>query len=159
MTAGQHDTGLDPISGAIDRTGVHLQFEPQPTPLETCWYTVGLTGHGRPELILFGLPPDLSRPVLRELAGEVIAGDRTIGTGDTADDVLDGHRVQFVAVTQPDRHLPVAARFYAGVARPLRALQIVWPDRYHRWPWQPGSRVHDMPVLGPHGRDRPLTGC
>ena len=153
MTAGHPDTELHQIAEVIGRAGVHLQFEPQPTALETCWYTIGLTGHAHPELILFGLPPDLSRPVLLELAGEVLAGTRTISAGGSADDVLDGHRVQFVAVTEPDRHLPVAARFYAGGAHPVRALQIVWPDRYHRWPWQPGTRVHDMPVLGPHAQD------
>jgi hypothetical protein len=142
------DTDLREIRDAIDRTGVYLQFVPQPTALETCWYTVGLTGHGHPELILFGLPPDICRPVLRAVAGDLIAGRRTVAAGQEADDVLEGHRVRFVAVTEPDRHLPAAAQFYAG--RAVRALQIVWPDRYERWPWQTGTRVDDMPVLGEH---------
>ncbi len=142
------DTDLREIRDAIDRTGVYLQFVPQPTALETCWYTVGLTGHGHPELILFGLPPDICRPVLRAVAGDLIAGRRTVAAGQEADDVLEEHRVRFVAVTEPDRHLPAAAQFYAG--RAVRALQIVWPDRYERWPWQTGTRVDDMPVLGEH---------
>ena len=146
MTAGPQDASLRAIAAAIEQAGVYLQFEPQPTALETCWYTVGLTGHGQPELILFGLPPDLSRPALRALAADLIAGRRTVDAGREADDVLEGHPVTFVAVTEPERHLPVAAQFYAG--RTVRALQIVWPDRYHRWPWQTGTRVHDMPVLG-----------
>jgi hypothetical protein len=53
-----------------------------------------------------------------------------------------------VAVTEPDRHLPVATQFYAGTGTAVEALQIAWPDRYHRWPWQPGAHVNDMPVLG-----------
>ena len=134
----------------IDPAGVHLQFEPHPTPLETCWYTVGLTGHDLPELIVFGLPPDISRPALELLAADLIAGRRQIAAGQRADDVLEGHPVRFVAVTEPDRHLPVAAQFYAGTGTTVRALQIVWPDRYERWPWQTGTRVHDMPVLGEH---------
>ncbi len=150
MTAGRQDTGLRQVSETIERSGVHLQFVPQPTPLETCWYTIGLTGHAQPELILFGLPPDISRPVLRAVAGDVIAGRRTFIEGQCANDVLEGHPVQFVAVTEPDRHLPVAAQFYAGTGAAVEALQIVWPDRHNRWPWQPGTRVDDMPVLGRH---------
>ncbi|UQU61793.1 DUF4262 domain-containing protein [Couchioplanes caeruleus] len=26
-----------------------------------------------------------------------------------------------------------------GTGTAVEALQIVWPDRYHRWPWQPGA--------------------
>jgi Domain of unknown function (DUF4262) len=150
MTAGHRNTELRRIGEAIERSGVYLAFVPQPTPLETCWYTVGLTGHGHPELVMFGLPPDIAQPVLHTVAGEVVAGRRTCVAGRYADDVLEGHRVQFVAVTEPDRHLPVAAQFYAGAEPAMEAIQIVWPDRYQRWPWQAGSRVDDMPVLGPY---------
>jgi hypothetical protein len=150
VTTGHQETGLDQVAEAVERSGVYLQFVPQPAPLEACWYTVGLTGHGHPELILFGLPPDISRPILRTVAGEVIAGRRAFTPGQHADDVIEGHQVQFIAVTEPDRHLPVAAQFYAvtGAAAAVEALQIVWPDRYYRWPWQPGTHVGDMPVLG-----------
>ncbi|WP_109600357.1 DUF4262 domain-containing protein [Actinoplanes xinjiangensis] len=148
VTAGYQETGLAQIGEAVERSGVYLQFVPQPTPLEACWYTIGLTGHGHPELILFGLPPDISRPTLRTVADDVIAGRRTFAPGQYADDVIEGHQVQFVAVIEPDRHLPVAAQFYAVTGAAIDALQIVWPDRYHRWPWQPGTHVDDMPVLG-----------
>ncbi|GIE87805.1 DUF4262 domain-containing protein [Actinoplanes regularis] len=148
MAAGQQETELGQIGEAIARSGVYLQFVPQPTALETCWYTIGLTEHGHPELILFGLPPDICRPALLAVAGEVIAGRRVLTAGQCADDVLEGHQVEFVAVTEPDRHLPAAAQFYAFRGAAVQALQIVWPDRYHRWPWQPGTRVEDMPVLG-----------
>ncbi|WIM99984.1 DUF4262 domain-containing protein [Actinoplanes oblitus] len=148
MTAGQQEIGLGQIGEDIKCTGVHLQFVPQPILLETCWYTIGLTGHGLPEMILFGLPPDISRPVLRVVASEVIAGRRTFTPGQCADDVIEGHPVQFVAVTEPARHLPVAALFYGGTDFAVEALQIVWPDRYLRWPWQPGTHLNDMPVLG-----------
>jgi hypothetical protein len=151
MTAGHQDTGLGQIGEDIRRSGVYLHFVPQPTSLETCWYTIGLTHHDHPELILFGLPPDISRPVLHTVAGDVIAGRRTFTPGEQADDVLEGHPVQFVAVAEPERHLPVAAQFYAATGVAVHALQIVWPDRHHRWPWQPGTQVDDMPVLGPPG--------
>ncbi|TWG24425.1 uncharacterized protein DUF4262 [Actinoplanes teichomyceticus] len=149
MTAGREDTALRRIGETIARSGVHLEFVPQPTALETCWYTIGLTDHDHPELILYGLPPDISRPTLRAVADDVIAGRRTYVAGQRADDVVEGHPVQLVAVTEPDRHLPVAAQFYAATGATVAALQIVWPDRHHRWPWQPGTRVGDMPVLGP----------
>ncbi|AEV84479.1 hypothetical protein ACWT_3456 [Actinoplanes sp. SE50] len=136
------------IGKAIARSGLYLQFVPQPTALETCWYTVGLTRYGHPELILFGLPPDISRPALQAVAEEIIAGRRVLTAGQRAGDILEGHQVELVAVTEPDRHLPVAAQFYEATGAVVEALQIVWPDRHHRWPWQPGTRVDDMPVLG-----------
>jgi hypothetical protein len=148
MTAEHHDNGLGQIGETIERSGVYLQFVPQPTALETCWYTIGLTGHHHPELVLFGLPPDISVPVLRTVSGDVIAGRRIFTAGQQADDILEGHRIQFIAVTEPDRHLPVAAQFYNVTGAAVEALQIVWPDRHHRWPWQPGTRVDDMPILG-----------
>ena len=150
MTGGRQDTGLRQIGEVVARAGVHLQFVPQPTPLETGWYTIGLTGHGHPELILFGLPPDISRPVLLAAADGIIAGRRAFAAGQHTDDLLEGHQATFVTVTEPERHLPAAAQFYAATGTAVEALQVVWPDRYHRWPWQPGSRVSDMPVLGPH---------
>lgn len=146
MTPGARDA----IVATIDSAGVHLQFEPQPSALETCWYTVGLTGHGHPELIVFGLPPDISRPLLRDVAADLVAGRRVVTAGQVAGDVLAGHPVRFVEVPEPDRHLPVAAQFYAVAGTQVRAMQIVWPDRHDRWPWDAGSRVGDMPVLGGH---------
>ena len=89
--AGRHDTGLRQIGEAIERSGVHLEFVPQPAPLETCWYTIGLTDHRHPELILFGLPPTISRPVLHTLAREVIQDRRKCVAGQYADDVLEEH--------------------------------------------------------------------
>jgi hypothetical protein len=148
MTAGHQDAGLRAIGEIIDRDGVHLQFVPQPMALESCWYTIGLAGRGHPELIIFGLPPDVARPALHSVAGDIIAGRRTVRPGQHADDVLEGHQAQFVPVSEPERHLPAAALFYAGTGTAIRALQIVWPDRYGRWPWQTGTRVADMPVLG-----------
>nr|BFE73289.1 hypothetical protein GCM10020092_065900 [Actinoplanes digitatis] len=119
MTAGQHDAGLRRIGETIERSGVHLEFVPQPNPLETCWYTIGLTDRGHPELILFGLPPDISRPALHTVALATSSqAERTCVAGQHADDVLEGHQVLFVAVTEPERHLPVAAQFYAEARLP-----------------------------------------
>ena len=28
------------------------------------------------------------------------------------------------------------------------ALQVIYPDVHGVWPWQPGSRIADVPVLG-----------
>ena len=148
MTAEQQDAGNGQIGEAIERDGVCLAFVPQPALLETCWYTIGLSDHRHPELILFGLPPDIARAALHAVAAEVIEGRRTCVAGQYADDVLEGHPVTFVAVTETDRHLPGATQFYAGTGTAVEALQIVWPDRYHRWPWQPGAHGDDMPVLG-----------
>ena len=149
MTTGQsHDSALRQIREAVDRWGVCLQFVPQPTLLETSWYTVGLTGRGHPELIVFGLRPEVARRALNTLADGVITGLRAPRAGQSADDVLDGYTVRFIAVEDAGRHLPAATRLYPGQV--IEALQIVWPDRHHRWPWDTGTTVDAMPVLGAH---------
>jgi hypothetical protein len=143
-------TAEQKIRAMVERGGVSLQFVPQPMVLETCWYTIGLTGHGHPELIVFGLAPAAAKRVLNTLAGEIVAGRRAVTAGGTADDILDDGPVRFVAVEDPDRHLPGAAQVYAGDGA-LRAVQIVWPDRHRRWPWDAGTKVDAMPVLGEPG--------
>jgi uncharacterized protein DUF4262 len=98
-------------------------------------FTIGL--HKRfehPELIVFGLPLDTMHLMLNA-AGEAVRAGRAYAVGQSYDDVLNGYSCTFRPV--PRRHyeafLGYARWYYRGDDFP--ALQLVWPDREHRYPW------------------------
>ena len=107
-------------------------------------YTVGLTEHGVPELLVTGLRPDLAADMLVSWGSylldqeQVLAGE-TMGWGRFV--------MEAVQVDRPQEHLLLAHARYGDA---LRALQLVWADRDGRWPWDHGfqSRQAGQPVLG-----------
>lgn len=110
-------------------------------------YTVGLTEQSVPELVVFGL--------LRAVAGNVINAVATalrtpegLPSGEPVSGVLaDGVPLMLLPVTDSSVELPEANRFYR-LSDPVAALQIVFPDERGVWPWEPGSLLADMPLLG-----------
>lgn len=109
-------------------------------------YTVGLSDYDHPELILFGLPFETAAHLLNDL-GERVRGAVTLADGMVLDDLLKGYSVYLMEVTNPDGHLTVAQAYAEG---PVKALQVVWPDTEHHFPWDPGypEEYKVMPVLG-----------
>jgi hypothetical protein len=100
-------------------------------------YTIGLhRSFGHPEVIVFGLPVPVLHRVVNAVGEQVRSGER-FGHLDESGDVLDGYNVAFRAVER--RHYPdylgYARWFYHGDDFP--ALQCVWPDSRHRYPWHP----------------------
>lgn len=136
----------------IDKFGVHLTAvastadDPDPEPPFT--YTAGLTVHDHPELIIFGLPSNIAGRLLNTLAFSVIHDHATYAHGDTIHHLVNGYPVRLVAVTDTTEHLSVANAIYA-IDAPVTALQLAYPDKDGRWPWEPGSGVAALPTLGP----------
>ena len=101
-------------------------------------YTIGLyqTFH-HPEIIVVGLPVDTGH-VLLNIAGDGIRAGGTYREGMHAEEFLDEYRCPFRSVHA--RHYPTylgwAMWFYGG--EDFSVLQLVYPDRYHQWPWDPG---------------------
>jgi hypothetical protein len=121
-------------------------------------YSVGLTEHGCPELIVTGLRSEQAAGLLR-LWGDYLLDESVVLPGEMMD--ADPWFLQAVQVERPREHLLIADRFYG---EGLRALQLVWADAAGRWPWEPGHRGRPagQPVLGepapwycdPHAQDR-----
>ncbi|HBW20243.1 MAG: DUF4262 domain-containing protein [Streptosporangiaceae bacterium] len=113
-------------------------------------YTVGLTEHGLPELVVAGLPGCDATRLLNYVASHVLQ-TAALGPGDQiplhSDPVIVGPMIEAVEVTVPAANLPVATRLYG---QDLRALQLVYADDRGHWPWDPGYRGFrgDQPVLG-----------
>lgn len=113
-------------------------------------YTVGLSLYGSPELILFGAPFGAATRVLDDLGARIRDGARYVH-GQVLDDVIAPAPVILLDVADTTEHLLIAQKV-AGAIPPgrqgVRAWQVVYPDNELRWPWQTGSQVADLPVLG-----------
>jgi Domain of unknown function (DUF4262) len=126
-------------------------------------YTVGLTLHDLPELLITGLPLRRSAELLNGMAAHLLhdrdarsvyPDDRSAGCAHEAPTpgertrLADGPLVEWVAVQHPDVHLLTAMALFGPT---VRGLQMVWADDRDQWPWERGFRGRrgGQPVLGP----------
>jgi hypothetical protein len=103
-------------------------------------FSVGLfANYCHAELIVFGLRWEDDAGLINDVRDRVAAG-HSYAAGDVCDDLLIDHRVCFVEVPLSAYHdyLGIALWFYAKSPRPFPCLQIVWPDREGRFPWEAG---------------------
>ena len=108
-------------------------------------YTVGLSDHGKPELVVTGLPHRRALDLLNDVAAHLmhaeapVPGERVPLTG--------GPLIEIVRVTKPAAHLGIAPMF-CGPQTP--AIQLVYTDDRGHWPWERGFRGGrgGQPVLG-----------
>jgi Domain of unknown function (DUF4262) len=108
-------------------------------------YTVGLTAHGRPELVVTGLPYHRAVDLLNGVAEHVLHADAP-RVGEVIP-LRGGPVIEIVRVAEPSVHLPVASAINGpGFA----ALQLVHADDRGHWPWDVGFRGGrgGQPVLG-----------
>lgn len=109
-------------------------------------YTVGLTGHGHPEIVMTGRSPGESAAVLNVLARRVLVGSEAPVAG--SEQAAAGFELSFVDVTHCADWLTMAYRIYPGAG--VQAVQAVWRDVEGHLPWEgdfPSTIV--QPVLGP----------
>ncbi|HEX2172884.1 MAG TPA: DUF4262 domain-containing protein, partial [Dehalococcoidia bacterium] len=125
------------IRDNIAKFGWHAQ-EVFPTPDDPGYpftYTIGLTDKGHPELIVFGLPGDAAHKVLIAALWKLEHGE--VKEGELTDEILRRYPVVFrelPADKAAEDHTFQAAVYYG---RPVRFMQIIWPDRAGRFPWHP----------------------
>jgi hypothetical protein len=140
---------LQYVRGLLDQhcwivVGVHEErYRP------TYSYTVGLSDHGLPELVITGLPKQRAADLLTRAASNVLNG-AALAPGKRIR-AADGMAVEVVQVAEPGAHMDVAGELYG---RQLVALQLVYADRRGRWPWDGRFRGGrgGQPVLGVRGK-------
>ncbi len=141
-----HQDYLDHMQGLIDRFGWAVTGV-EGDRIHPPWaYTLGLTPHGKPELVVTGLALPRATWLLNAVAGYVL--DTTVPRPGEEVLVEGGPLLEVVRVAEPAAHLAVAVDFYGPA---IQALQLVYADDRGRWPWDAGVRGHrgGQPVLGP----------
>jgi Domain of unknown function (DUF4262) len=117
-------------------------------------YTVGLTAHGKPELLVTGLSYARSARLLNDVAEHVLHAEAP-QPGEVVP-LRGGPVIEIVEVTEPTVHLAVAVHIFGFE---VRALQLVHADDRGHWPWEVGFRGGrgGQPVLGVRS-SRQLSG-
>ncbi len=106
-------------------------------------YSIGLMQTcDHPELIAFGLEPSLAHPLVSSLVREIRGGATYAHPGTAVVPFGGDFRVGFRAVhpTQHPLYLGFAMGYCRFIGRPgeLQAMQVFWPDREGRLPFEPG---------------------
>lgn len=135
----------------VEECGVHVVHVPEVDERPGYSFTVGLWhSFEQPEVLVFGLPEEVAHELLNALADEASAGQKYLDDQKHAGLLVD-YTVRFVALP-PHCHaeyLATAVWAYDGGEFP--AVQLVWPDKQGRWPWEPGVRdgfAASQPVPG-----------
>jgi hypothetical protein len=114
----------------------------EPTEREPNYaYTVGLFKRFRhPEVIMFGLAPDVLHQILNGIGDRVRDGQR-VSAPSVSSDILEGYECAFREVAPAARgaYMGAATEFYGHDDFP--ALHCIWPDREGRFPWDRGASV------------------
>jgi len=111
-------------------------------------YTVGLTGHDYPELLIAGLPPEAAHGLLNDLAGRVYDKAERFTHGQRISDLIAGYDAVIVEGVPIDEMPPGVAIARYGRDQ-IRLQQVVWPDPQGRFPWDAGYdfNPHAQPLI------------
>lgn len=136
---------LDYVRGVIAEHGWAVQGVERDRIHPPWAYTVGLTAHGEPELVVTGMPLRRAARLIHDVAGHI----RHAAAPRPGDQIAlrGGPLTEIVKVAVPSAHLVMAVEMYGPG---LRALQVVHADDRGHWPWDTGYRGvrGGQPVLG-----------
>lgn len=99
-------------------------------------YSIGLYHNFQhPEVIVFGLNHQVAAWAINEIARRIQTSERC-EIGKEVEGLLEGYNCTFREVPQKchSDYFGYAMAFYKGSDFP--ALQLVWPDKQKRWPWE-----------------------
>jgi hypothetical protein len=135
----------------VDEFGLHIVHVAETEAAPGYSFSVGLwESFEQPEVVVVGLPDEVAEDLLNSLADEAAEGTRFLA-GQDHQGLVVGYPVRFVGVPEAmvPTWLPTAQWAYAGATFPC--VQLVWPDKQGRWPWDPAVRegfAAAQPVLG-----------
>jgi Domain of unknown function (DUF4262) len=103
-------------------------------------FSIGLfLNYGQPEVVLFGLRPQQQGTLINDVRDHAARGERFVA-GDRTDKFLMNFDVCFLDVPLDAYrgYLGTALWFYQSLPTPFPCVQMVWPDRDGKFPWEPG---------------------
>lgn len=104
-------------------------------------FTIGhFQKQSHPELILIGLPAQTAHELLNIAAIKIAGAKEKIEPYREYTDFTEGLSVVFVPVgiEHYEEYFGYANWYYSSMPNPYPAMQMVWPDREGRFPWEPG---------------------
>ena len=120
----------------IAEQGVHIVHVPSSQDGPGFSASIGLWFHyEHPEVIVFGMSDEEAEDLLNAVADAADEGT-SFKPGVNYQDLLVGYPVRFLPLPtdKVTEYLKTAERVYHGVEFPV--LQLVWPDKEQRWPWE-----------------------
>jgi hypothetical protein len=145
-----HNRDDDKIKADIEKYGLSVIMVPGTDYLPAFAYSIGLwRNYQHPEVICFGMTVKTLGALINDVADLVKAG-QTMEINKDYDDFLQNCPMQFVTVDH------ASYKDYFGTALDIYdsddfpALQLVWPDRNHQFPWHTDfdkAFEHDQPLL------------
>lgn len=148
-----HDDGDRKLLADIARVGWAVVGIPEDEEGPGYAYSVGLYHtFGHPEVILIGLPWEVSYRFVNDI-GSAVKGGRSYEAGRVYGDLAVDYPSTFLAVNRNHykEYMGTAGWFYRGWNFP--AVQMVWCDRDGHWPWdgsKPAEYWRSQPLLGKH---------
>ncbi|GAB4137858.1 MAG: hypothetical protein Fur0037_03260 [Planctomycetota bacterium] len=133
--------GYDPeaVRRDVEAFGCHLAALADQHGRVIGAFTVGLwSGHGHPEIAVFGLELNQAEDLLDAIQERVEQGE-SFAPGSRCEDLLRNYPCEFRAIDPAHLRLfAPAVSFHGGTD--FSMLQLFWPDRQGRFPWSPGAR-------------------
>ena len=125
----------------VEEQGVHVVHVPAAGEQPGHSYSVGLwESFGQPEVLVFGLPEDIALDLINVVADEADQGTQ-FAAGTRHAGLLQDYPVSLLDVPKAlhGAFLQKACWAYEGEEFPV--VQLVWPDKQGRWPWEDGVRA------------------
>jgi hypothetical protein len=130
----------------ISQYGWAIRCVQDADPRRCIAYTVGLTEHDHPEVVMTGLPADVAKAFLGIVGEVVVREGGRFKSGTSTVELADGPALPVIDVVE-DSDLTAVADLYGDVT----AVQIIWTDSRGRLPWEVGyaNGSGSQPLLGP----------
>ncbi|WP_433458430.1 DUF4262 domain-containing protein [Micromonospora sp. CA-248212] len=125
---------IDTIGWAVTHV---LPTDDDPDTTTPFAYTVGLTAHHYPELLIAGLPTEVAHCLLNDLARRVYDTAERFTHGQRVSDLIAGYDAIIIDGSPTDDLVPGMAIVRYG-RHQICLQQLVWPDQQGRFPWDSG---------------------
>jgi hypothetical protein len=122
----------------IKQYGCHLVLIESTDYLPAFVYTIGLYKEFKhPEIICFGLKTEVMAGILNHACDLIKKGEFLL-TNFLYSGFIEGYKIQFLQVAKDyyKDYLGYGGWFY-DMSFDFPALQLVWPDKENKFPWQP----------------------
>jgi hypothetical protein len=136
----QHDKeAKERIIADIEDFGCHLALLEGDNYLPAFVYSIGLyKKFNHPEIICFGLKTEVMAGILNH-ALDLVKNGETLEKGKLYSGFLVGYDIQFIEVEKEyyQNYVGYAGWFY-DMTFDFPLLQLVWPDKQNKFPWEEG---------------------